>query len=185
MCSSETIGIVERVVLVVEFDDRARQLRAFLDAEARGERAGGDVAHDDLERDDLDLADELLAHVQPADEVRGNADVVEVLEDVLGNPVVQHALAVDHFMLLGVEGGRVVLEMLDQRSGLGAFIEDLGLAFVDATAAVHRRVPCFEEIHGTAVAHLRENVRERAGDNGSIRRRSGCRLRRQPTRSGG
>src|SRR5208283_421757 len=34
--------IVERIVLVIEFDDRAGQLRAFLDAEARRKRAGGD-----------------------------------------------------------------------------------------------------------------------------------------------
>ncbi len=74
--------VVERVVLVVELDDRARQLRALLEAEARRERAGGDVAHHHLERDDLDLADELLAHVQPADEMRRHADVVQVLEDV-------------------------------------------------------------------------------------------------------
>ena len=139
--------VVERVVLVVELDDRARQLRAFLDAEALGQRAGGDVAHDHLERDDLDLADELLAHVQPADEVRRHADVVEVLEDVLGDPVVQHALAVDHLVLLGVEGGGVVLEVLDQRAGLGALVEDLGLAFVDATAAVHWDLPGLEKVH--------------------------------------
>ena len=55
--------VVQRVVLVVKLDDRARQLRAFLDAEARRERARGDVAHHDLERNDLDLANQLLAHV--------------------------------------------------------------------------------------------------------------------------
>ena len=77
----------------------------------------------------------------------GHADVVQVLEDVLGDPVVEHALAVDHFMLLGIEGGRVVLEVLDQRSGLGSLIEDLRLALIDATAAIHRRIPWFEEVH--------------------------------------
>jgi hypothetical protein len=119
MCSSETIGSFERVVLVVELDDRARQLRAFLDAEARRQRAGGDVAHHDLERDDLDFADQLLAHVEPADEVRRDADLVEMLEDVLGDAVVEHALAVDDLVLLLVEGGGVVLEELDERARLG------------------------------------------------------------------
>ena len=144
--------VVERVVLVVELDDRARQLRAFLDAEPRRQRARRDVAHDDLERNDLDFLDQLLAHVQPADEMRRHADVVEVLEDVFRDAVVQDALAVDHLMLLGVERGRIVLEVLDQRAGLGTFIQDLGLALVDAAAAVHGDQPWLEEIHGSAGA---------------------------------
>ena len=37
--------------------------------------------------------------------------------------------------LLRVERGRVVLEILDQRAGLGTLVEDLGLAFVDLAAA--------------------------------------------------
>jgi hypothetical protein len=106
---------------------------------ARRQRASRDVAHHDLERNDLDFADQLLAHVEAADEVRRHADVAETLEDVLRDAVVQHALAVDDLVLLGIEGGRVVLEVLDQRSGLGSFVKDLRLAFVDATAAVHRR----------------------------------------------
>ena len=61
----------------------------------------------------------------------------EMLENKFGNPIVEHALAVDHLVLLGVEGGRVVLEVLNQSAGLRALIEDLGLAFVNATAAVH------------------------------------------------
>ena len=111
------------------------------------ERAGGDVAHHHFERNDLDLADQLLAHVEPADEVRRHADVVEVLEDVFGDPVVEDALALDHLVLLRIEGGRVVLEVLDQRSRLRSFIEDLGLAFVDAATAAHRSVPWFVKIH--------------------------------------
>ena len=68
--------VVERVVLVIELDDRARQLRAFLDAQALGEGARRDVAHDDLQRHDLDFADQLLAHIEPADEMGRHADVV-------------------------------------------------------------------------------------------------------------
>ena len=139
--------VVELVVLVIELDDRARQLRALVDAETRRERAGRDVAHHDLERNDLDLADQLLAHVEPLDEVRRHADLVQVLEHVFRDAVVQHALAVDDLVLLCVEGGRIVLEMLDQRSGLGSFIEDLRLAFIDAATAAHRGVPWLEEIH--------------------------------------
>src|SRR5690606_35032898 len=81
--------------------------------------------------------DELLAHVEPADEVRRNADVREAQEDVLGDAVVDHPLAVDRALLLGVEGGRIILEILDQRARLGPFVEDLGLAFVNLAAAGH------------------------------------------------
>src|ERR1043166_6475306 len=139
--------IVELVVLVIELDDRARQLRALLDAEARRERAGRDVAHHHFKRNDLDLADQLLAHVEPADEVRRHADVVEVLKYVFGNTVVEHALAFDHLVLLRVEGGGVVFEVLNQGSGLRALVKDLRLAFIDAAATAHRRVPWLEEIH--------------------------------------
>jgi uncharacterized protein YebE (UPF0316 family) len=70
-----------------------------------------------------------------------------MLEQVFRDPVVEHALAVDHFMLLGIEGGRVILEVLDERSGFRSLIEDLRLALIDATATIHRRVPWFEKIH--------------------------------------
>src|SRR4029079_2124111 len=114
-----------------------RQQLAFLDPEALAERAGGDVAHHHLDRDDLDLANELLAHVQAADEVRRDADVREAQENVLGDAVVDHALAIDRALLLGVEGGRVVLEVRDDRARLGTLVEDLGLAFVKLAAAGH------------------------------------------------
>ena len=140
--------VLERIVLVVELDDRARQLRAFLDAEALGQRAGGDVAHHHFERDDLDFADQLLAHVHPADEMGRDADRVEMVEDELGDPVVQDPLAIDNLMLLGVEGSCIILEVLDERTRFRALIEDLALALVNAPAAVHRHVPCLrKKIH--------------------------------------
>ena len=69
--------------------------------------------------------------------MRRHADLAEALEDVLGDAVVEHALAFDQRVLLGVERGRVILEMLDERAGLGALVEHLGLALVDATTLVH------------------------------------------------
>lgn len=129
--------VFECVGLVVELDDRTRKNGALLDAETLGQRAGSDVAHDDFKRDDLDFLDQLLAHVEAADKVRRDADLVQVREDVFGNTVVQHALAVDDVMLFLVEGGRVVLEELDERARLRALIEDLGLALVDTAATIH------------------------------------------------
>jgi hypothetical protein len=58
-------------------------------------------------------------------------------EDVFRDAVVEHALALDERVLLRVERGGVVLEMLDERAGLGAFVEHLGLALIDATTPVH------------------------------------------------
>src|SRR5262249_24716983 len=51
-------------------------------------------------------------------------------------------------MLLRIEGGRVVLEMLNQCSRLGSFIKDFRLALIDAATAAHRSVPWLGEIHG-------------------------------------
>ena len=59
------------------------------------------------------------------------------------------------------ERGRVVLEVLDERPGLGPLVEDLRLALVDATAAVHRRGPWFEEVHGPRLL-MREQWEESA-----------------------
>src|SRR3546814_15135072 len=47
----------------------------FRSAHARVERTRRDIAHHDLERDDLHLADQLLAHVEAADEMRRHADI--------------------------------------------------------------------------------------------------------------
>src|SRR5262249_21461870 len=76
-----------------------------------------------------------------------------MLEGVLGGAVVEDALSFDHLVLLRIEGGGVVLEVLNQRAGLGALVEDLRLALVDAAAAAHRDVPWLEKIH-SAVAFV-------------------------------
>ena len=110
---------------------------AFLKAEALGQRARRDIAHDHFERHDLDFADQLLAHVDAAHEMGGDAQSVELGENVFRDPVVKDALAVDNLVLGAVSGGGVVLEVLDQRAGLGAFIEHFGLAFVNLATTVH------------------------------------------------
>ena len=115
--------VVQRIILVVVLDQGVRQLLAFLDAEALADRAGRDVAHDHFQRDDLALAHELLAHVEAADEVGRHADLPKQSEDIFGDAVVEHALAGDRALLLRVEGGRVVLEVLDDRARLGPLVE--------------------------------------------------------------
>src|SRR5215813_14727250 len=90
--------------------------------------------------------------------MRRHADIVQVLEDVFGNPVVEDSLTLDHLMLFGIEGGRVILEVLDQCSGLRPFVEDLGLAFVDAATAVHGSVPWFVNVHVVPWLRVDERV---------------------------
>ena len=139
--------VVQLIVLVIKLDDRPRQLSAFLEAKASGQRPGRDIAHHDLERNDLDLANQLLAHVDSADKMSGNADVIEALEDVFRDSVVENAFAFDDLMLLGVERGRIVLEILDEGAGLRALVQDLGFTFINASAAIHAVRPWLEEIH--------------------------------------
>src|SRR6185295_519976 len=62
---------------------------------------------------------------------------VQLRHDVLADPVVDHALAFEDGLLRGVEGGGVVLEVLDQCPGFRTFVEDLGLALVDLLTAGH------------------------------------------------
>src|SRR5207245_10324279 len=97
---------------------------------------------------------QLLAHVETADEVGRHPDVVEVLKQVLRDPVVEDAFALDHLMLLGVEGGRIILEVLDQGARLGAFVKHLCLAFINASPTSHWDVPCFVEIHRFGVLRM-------------------------------
>ena len=117
-------------------------MSAFLDAEALGERAGGHVADHDFERDDLDLANQLLAHVQPANEMGRHTDLAELGHQELGDAVVDHPLAGDHALLLIVESGGVVLEVLDDRPWLWSLEQGLGLALVDAAATSHDLLLC-------------------------------------------
>ena len=64
-------------------------------------------------------------------------DIVEVLEYIFRDAIVEDALALDHLVLFGVEGSRVVLEVLNQCSRLRAFIQDLRLALINAATAAH------------------------------------------------
>src|SRR5207237_10058910 len=111
------------------------------DAETLRQRTSGDIAYHHFEGNDLHLANQLLAHVESLDEVGRNSDIVQVLENIFGDPVVEDALAFNDLVLLRIEGSRVVLEVLDQRSGFGRVIEDIGLAFLYGGPAATRTPP--------------------------------------------
>src|SRR5579859_1862306 len=131
--------VAELVVLEVEFDDRTGQGLALGQAESPRQRAGGDVAADDLERDDLHLLDQLLAQVQPPDEVILHADRVQADHHIFADSIVDDALTLEYRLLRAVEGGGVVLEILDQGAGLGPLVENLGLSLIDLFSAGHDR----------------------------------------------
>ena len=58
---------------------------------------------------------------------------------MLGDAVVDDALAADRAALLRVERSGVVLEILDERARLWTLVEDLGFALIDLAAAGHGR----------------------------------------------
>src|SRR6185369_17325917 len=93
---------------------------------------------------------------------------------VLRDPIIKDALALDHLVLLGIEGRGIVLEMLDQGARFRALIEDLRLAFIDAATAAHRSIPWFVYVHwcrGSSVVR------------GPRRRRRQAKWNRRPVRS--
>ena len=56
---------------------------AFFDAQPFGQRARSDIAHNHFDRHDFNLPDELLTHVQAADEVGGNANMAQARKNML------------------------------------------------------------------------------------------------------
>src|SRR4051794_34308119 len=94
-----------------------------------------------------------------------DADRRERSEDMLGNAVVDHALAADRAALLRVERGRVVLEVLDERARLRTLIEDLGLALVDLAAASHGSKSLRRQWKGAAAIGERPLVRKVSCDS--------------------
>ena len=66
--------------------------------------------------------------------MRGDAGFGKAQHDMLADMVVQHALAADHILLLRVEGGGVVLEILNQCRVIRPRIDDFGLPLIQGLA---------------------------------------------------
>src|SRR5437667_3130518 len=133
--------VVERVVLVEVLEDGLGERLALGAPEALGEAPGDDVARHHLDLHDLATADQHVALGEPADEMGLHALLLEEAEEDLGHAVVEDALVHDRAALLGVEGGGVVLEVLDQEVGVGSGVDLLRLALVEQLTAIHRRPP--------------------------------------------
>ena len=80
---------------------------------------------------------DLLAHVETANEVCRYADFVETKHNAFGNAVVEHALTGNRAFPTPAGGGGVVLEMEDDRARLRSLEQVLGLAFVEPSASGH------------------------------------------------
>src|SRR3546814_14933086 len=74
-----------------------------------------------------------------------------------GNAVIQYTLTADGAFFLRIEGGRVILEILDDGAGLRPFIEDLGFAFINLAATGHAGVPTHETCNRNNMPRRRES----------------------------
>ena len=59
--------------------------------------------------------------------------------------------------------------MLDQGARLGAFVQDLGLAFINTAPTAHWDVPCFVEIHEFGVLRM---TRDTTHDGAAVKARN-------------
>ena len=66
-----------------------------------------------------------------------HADGGQLGHQIFADAVVEDAFAFNHILFGAVSGGGVVLEILDDGARLGAFVQNLGFAFVDDAAAFH------------------------------------------------
>ena len=132
--------VIQRIILEVIFNDGPRQALAFRNAQPLRKRPGGDIAHHDLKRDDLHLPDQLLTHIEPADEMRRDADFSEAHHQVFADAVIEHTLAGDGALLLRVEGGGVILEILHQGAGFRPLEQDFCFTFIELAATSHGSV---------------------------------------------
>ena len=140
--------VVELVVLVIELDDRARQLGALLDAEPRSTSEPAATLRTTTSSGMISTSRISCSRMlRRRMKCVGTPMSLRRWKTYSEMRLFSTPLPSITSMLLGIEGGGVVLEMLDQGAGLRALVEDLRLAFIDAATAAHRDVPWFEKIH--------------------------------------
>ena len=66
-----------------------------------------------------------------------HTDLTQPQHQIFADTIVQHTLAGDGALLFVAKGRRIILEVLDQCTGLGAFEQNLGLAFINLSASGH------------------------------------------------
>ena len=69
--------------------------------------------------------------------MRRNIDVRQLHHQKFADAVIQYTFARDRPFFLGIERGSIVFEILNKRTGLGAFKQNFGFAFVNLAAAGH------------------------------------------------
>lgn len=129
--------VAQRVILVRELYNRTWQLGPFFKTQSLCHRSCGEIAHNDFEWNNFHLPDKLLAHVEALDEMGWYSDTLQPCHEILGQTVVERTLALDYRFLFSVIRGRVILEILNDGTRFGAFVQDLCFAFVDFLATGH------------------------------------------------
>ena len=122
--------IAQCVVLVAVLQNGAVELGALRQTDAGCKRTCYDIADDNLQRYDGNLLDDGLALGDLLDKVGRDALACQHLHQMVGNTVVDDALAYDGALLHAVECGCVVLVVNDQQLRIIGAVNLLCLAFV-------------------------------------------------------
>ena len=133
--------IAKFVFLVAEFQDRARERCSLRKAQKAAKRTCRAVTDDNFQRNDLYFLDQHFTVIQGLDVMGNNAPRLKHLENFRRDFVINDALLVYGPLLGGIERGRVILEILDDKIGIVRRIKNFGFAFVDFVALFHYLIP--------------------------------------------
>ena len=122
--------VVQIVVLVAVLEDGSLKDLALGHAHAQAEVTGCNVADDDLQRHDLDLLHKGVAVIDLLHVMGGDALLLELLHQSVGQLVVDNALVANGALLLTVTGSGVILIVDHDDLGIVGSENLLGLAFV-------------------------------------------------------
>ena len=122
--------VVQIVVLVAVLEDGSLKDLALGHAHAQAEVTGCNVADDDLQRHDLDLLHKGVAVIDLLHVMGGDALLLELLHQSVGQLVVDNALVANGALLLTVTGSGVILVVDHDDLGIVGSENLLGLAFV-------------------------------------------------------
>ena len=130
-------GIVQGIALIGELHRGGLEHDALFHAVALGEGTGGNVADDDLQGHDGDFFHHGLPVGDLLDEVGGHARFFQLLHQVIGQLVVDDALADDGALLGAVERGGVVLVVHDHQIRIVGGKDFLGFSFIELLEFFH------------------------------------------------
>ena len=129
--------VMQVVVLVAVLQDGGLEHLALGHAHAQAEVTGCNVADDDLQRHDLDLLHKGVAVIDLLHVMGGDALLLELPHQSVGQLVVDNALVANGALLLTVTGSGVILIVDHDDLGIVGSENLLGLAFVQLLKLLH------------------------------------------------